>query len=123
MTARGQATGRVAGFVRVKLLVALGGLAVGFSTGTALQMVHFEIGAAEIFRVAGAVLGLWMTLLTGIGWRILRTQVNREDFLRLEDRVDAIPGLIAEAKEETANRVTGPLLDLETRVRDLERGA
>lgn len=122
MTERGTATLRRTGFVRLKLLVALGGLAAGVSTGAALQAIHFEIGAAEIFRVAGAVLTLWMTLLTAIGWRILRTQVNREDFRRLEDRVDAIPALITEAREETANRVAGPLLDLETRVRELERG-
>jgi hypothetical protein len=83
---------------------------VGEVTYLALQAVQFEIGAAELVRVAGAVATAWMAFLTGLAWRTYRlTSLDHQLLHGLKDS----PGVVTQLAD--VRRRVGDLPD------DIER--
>ena len=107
---------------------------VGEAVYLALQAVQFEIGAAELVRVAGAVATAWMAFLTGLAWRTYNLTRADHQLLhgstgspglsarmeRIERRVDDLPDEVERRFDGAVGRMQETTAKLEGRIERVE---
>ena len=124
----------VKGFIALGLPVLALPALLGEAAYVVLGQIHFEFGATEIVRVVGAVSVGWMSLLTGIGFRMLKVRtvvmgdgkdpglIGEFQAFREETRknFNELPDRLREVTSEAANQVTAPLIGYGSRLDSAE---